>query len=100
MEVGPWFVQGVPILAKPAPVPGVQIVERGRKVDEEEERERKWKREGTRPALPWPHPHSKRERKICICQVFTQGIAARFDYILGQNVLKILNSPDCSLRVL
>ena len=63
MEVGPWFVQGVPILAKPAPVPGVQIVERGRKVDEEEERERKWKREGTRPALPWPHPHSKRERE-------------------------------------
>ena len=36
--MGAWFVQGVPLLAKPAPgepVPGVQIVERGRKIDEE-----------------------------------------------------------------
>ena len=38
MEVGAWFVQGLPILAKPAPrypVRDVQIVERGRKIDEE-----------------------------------------------------------------
>ena len=49
MEVGAWFVQGLPILARPAPgwpVPSVQIVERARKIDDEKKRERLETEEG------------------------------------------------------
>jgi len=55
--MGAWFVQGVPLLAKPAPgepVPGVQIVEHDKKIDEEKKygTDYRGKREETRPTLP------------------------------------------------